>query len=168
MKLINTRTKNYEGDGERNEWASQHFLSESQWSLLNSLPAAFAVSGYATAYYRSHKPFNPLHGETFECVREDKGFRFISEQVYGCTIHAYYEKYIWNEQLTVQFPHYRCPIIHQWVQVRNIYFRRIIKVIISKICHCNFKIGHAEGRGWMFWEEIQPKTKFWGKSMVNY
>jgi hypothetical protein len=43
--------------------------------------AAFAVSGYASAYYRTHKPFNPLHGETFECVREDKGFRFISEQV---------------------------------------------------------------------------------------
>ncbi|XP_035704226.1 oxysterol-binding protein-related protein 6 isoform X2 [Folsomia candida] len=76
--------------------------------------AAFAVSGYATAYYRSHKPFNPLHGETFECVREDKGFRFISEQVSH---------------------------------------------------HPPVSAGHAEGRGWMFWEEIQPKTKFWGKSM---
>lgn len=23
----------------------------------------------------------------------------------------------------------------------------------------------AEGRGWKFWEETKPKTKFWGKSM---
>lgn len=44
--------------------------------------AAFAVSGYGSLYYRaSHKPFNPLLGETYECIREDKGFRFIAEQV---------------------------------------------------------------------------------------
>jgi hypothetical protein len=44
--------------------------------------AAFAVSSYSSAYYRAgHKPFNPLLGETFECIREDKGFKFISEQV---------------------------------------------------------------------------------------
>ncbi|XP_072523289.1 oxysterol-binding protein-related protein 7 [Salminus brasiliensis] len=44
--------------------------------------AAFAISGYATAQYRNrYKPFNPVLGETFECVREDRGFRYISEQV---------------------------------------------------------------------------------------
>ncbi|XP_059812383.1 oxysterol-binding protein-related protein 6-like isoform X2 [Hypanus sabinus] len=44
--------------------------------------AAFAVSGYASAYYRARcKPFNPVLGETYECIREDKGFRFIGEQV---------------------------------------------------------------------------------------
>lgn len=44
--------------------------------------AAFAISGYATAYYRNrYKPFNPILGETFECIREDRGFRCISEQV---------------------------------------------------------------------------------------
>uniref|UniRef100_A0A674CRE9 Oxysterol-binding protein n=1 Tax=Salmo trutta TaxID=8032 RepID=A0A674CRE9_SALTR len=43
---------------------------------------AFAISGYATAHYRNrYKPFNPLLGETYECLREDKGFRYISEQV---------------------------------------------------------------------------------------
>ena len=31
-----------------------------------------------------HKPFNPLLGETFECVREDRGFRYIAEQVASC------------------------------------------------------------------------------------
>uniref|UniRef100_T1JEI6 Oxysterol-binding protein n=1 Tax=Strigamia maritima TaxID=126957 RepID=T1JEI6_STRMM len=44
--------------------------------------AAFAVSGYGSLYYRaSQKPFNPLLGETYENIREDKGFRFIAEQV---------------------------------------------------------------------------------------
>ncbi|KAI8050906.1 hypothetical protein BDF22DRAFT_693973 [Syncephalis plumigaleata] len=44
--------------------------------------SAFVVSGYASTQYRStRKPFNPLHGETYECVREDKGFKFISEKV---------------------------------------------------------------------------------------
>ncbi|XP_036391012.1 oxysterol-binding protein-related protein 7 isoform X1 [Megalops cyprinoides] len=44
--------------------------------------AAFAISGYATARFRNrYKPFNPVLGETYECVREDRGFRYISEQV---------------------------------------------------------------------------------------
>uniref|UniRef100_A0A3B3QH37 Oxysterol-binding protein n=2 Tax=Paramormyrops kingsleyae TaxID=1676925 RepID=A0A3B3QH37_9TELE len=44
--------------------------------------AAFAVSGYSSTYYRAgSKPFNPLLGETYECIREDKGLRFFSEQV---------------------------------------------------------------------------------------
>ncbi|XP_029954564.1 oxysterol-binding protein-related protein 7 isoform X2 [Salarias fasciatus] len=44
--------------------------------------AAFAISGYATATFRNrYKPFNPVLGETYECIREDRGFRFISEQV---------------------------------------------------------------------------------------
>ncbi|XP_072300596.1 oxysterol-binding protein-related protein 6 isoform X5 [Eucyclogobius newberryi] len=46
------------------------------------LVAAFAVSGYSSTYYRAgSKPFNPLLGETYECIREDKGFCFFSEQV---------------------------------------------------------------------------------------
>ncbi|KAF9277144.1 hypothetical protein BGZ68_009512 [Mortierella alpina] len=44
--------------------------------------AAFAVSGYAGSQWRSgRKPFNPLHGETFEYVCTEKGFKFISEKV---------------------------------------------------------------------------------------
>ncbi|XP_078250037.1 oxysterol-binding protein-related protein 6 isoform X7 [Pogona vitticeps] len=46
------------------------------------LIAAFATSGYASTYYRAgSKPFNPVLGETYEAIREDKGFRFFSEQV---------------------------------------------------------------------------------------
>lgn len=44
--------------------------------------AAFAVSAYASTISRAgNKPFNPLLGETFECTREDKGFKFLAEQV---------------------------------------------------------------------------------------
>ncbi|KAJ9124260.1 hypothetical protein QFC22_001059 [Naganishia vaughanmartiniae] len=44
--------------------------------------AAFAISQYASAKYRSvRKPFNPLQGETYELYREDLGLRFISEKV---------------------------------------------------------------------------------------
>ncbi|XP_017337514.1 oxysterol-binding protein-related protein 3a isoform X2 [Ictalurus punctatus] len=44
--------------------------------------AAFAVSAYACTFTRAgKKPFNPVLGETYECERPEKGFRFISEQV---------------------------------------------------------------------------------------
>ncbi|PWA00808.1 hypothetical protein BB558_003118 [Smittium angustum] len=43
---------------------------------------AFAISAYAPRKYRtSYKPFNPMLGETYEFVRPDLGFRFISEKV---------------------------------------------------------------------------------------
>ncbi|XP_077963817.1 oxysterol-binding protein-related protein 1 isoform X4 [Gasterosteus aculeatus] len=43
--------------------------------------AAFAVSAVASQWERTGKPFNPLLGETYELVREDLGFRLLSEQV---------------------------------------------------------------------------------------
>ena len=44
--------------------------------------ASFAVSVYGSCQARAgHKPFNPLLGETFECVREDRGFKYVAEQV---------------------------------------------------------------------------------------
>uniref|UniRef100_A0A8C6UKT6 Oxysterol-binding protein n=1 Tax=Neogobius melanostomus TaxID=47308 RepID=A0A8C6UKT6_9GOBI len=43
--------------------------------------AAFAVSAVASQWERTGKPFNPLLGETYELIREDLGFRWVSEQV---------------------------------------------------------------------------------------
>uniref|UniRef100_A0AAY4CW61 Oxysterol-binding protein n=1 Tax=Denticeps clupeoides TaxID=299321 RepID=A0AAY4CW61_9TELE len=44
--------------------------------------AAFSISGYAWASWRNrYKPFNPVLGETYESIRNDRGFRFVSEQV---------------------------------------------------------------------------------------
>ncbi|GAA5840076.1 hypothetical protein JCM11251_000596 [Rhodosporidiobolus azoricus] len=47
-----------------------------------TLVAVFAVSGTAGNKFRSsRKPFNPMLGETYECIRPEKGFRFVSEKV---------------------------------------------------------------------------------------
>ncbi|XP_068092139.1 oxysterol-binding protein-related protein 3 isoform X2 [Hyperolius riggenbachi] len=44
--------------------------------------ATYAVSAYAPSFYRAgSKPFNPVLGETYEFADEEKGVRFISEQV---------------------------------------------------------------------------------------
>lgn len=56
----------------------------SQISSMDQLMyvTAFAISGYASSQYRiGRKPFNPLMNETYECIRPDKGFRFIAEKV---------------------------------------------------------------------------------------
>ena len=50
--------------------------------------AAFCVSGYSSTYTRAgQKPFNPVLGETYECCREDKGWKFVAEQV--CQVKTY-------------------------------------------------------------------------------
>ncbi|KAI9028337.1 Oxysterol-binding protein-domain-containing protein [Phycomyces nitens] len=55
-------------------------LSDSMERLM--YVALFAISGYASSQYRiERKPFNPMMTETYECIRPDKGFRFISEKV---------------------------------------------------------------------------------------
>eukprot|EP00095_Tigriopus_kingsejongensis_P009221 maker-scaffold1882_size25737-snap-gene-0.9 protein:Tk09221 transcript:maker-scaffold1882_size25737-snap-gene-0.9-mRNA-1 annotation:"oxysterol-binding protein 6" len=71
--------------------------------------AAFAVSGYGSVQARAgHKPFNPLLGETFECVREDLGFRYVSEQVSHhppvstCHASALNDQWVWSQDLRVK------------------------------------------------------------------
>ncbi|KAI0344300.1 hypothetical protein BDW22DRAFT_1327437 [Trametopsis cervina] len=43
--------------------------------------AAFAMSNYSSTIGRIAKPFNPMLSETFEYVRVDKKYRYVSEQV---------------------------------------------------------------------------------------
>lgn len=43
--------------------------------------AAFAMSNYSSTIGRVAKPFNPMLGESFEYMRPDKHYRYISEQV---------------------------------------------------------------------------------------
>ncbi|KAN0132580.1 Oxysterol-binding domain containing protein [Lactarius tabidus] len=43
--------------------------------------AAFAMSNYSSTIGRIAKPFNPMLSETFEYVRLDKEYRYLSEQV---------------------------------------------------------------------------------------
>ncbi|XP_053098942.1 oxysterol-binding protein-related protein 1 isoform X3 [Hemicordylus capensis] len=60
--------------------------------------AAFAVSAVASQWERTGKPFNPLLGETYELVRDDLGFRLISEQVsHHPPISAFYAEGLNND-----------------------------------------------------------------------
>lgn len=46
--------------------------------------AAFAISAYSALRVKERglrKPFNPMLGETFELVREDRNFRFLAEKI---------------------------------------------------------------------------------------
>ncbi|KAF8484649.1 Oxysterol-binding protein-domain-containing protein [Russula ochroleuca] len=43
--------------------------------------AAFAMSNYSSTIGRIAKPFNPMLSETFEYVRPDREYRYVSEQV---------------------------------------------------------------------------------------
>ncbi|KAL1021364.1 hypothetical protein UPYG_G00012350 [Umbra pygmaea] len=68
------------------EYMEHTYLINKACSLSDSIErmqavAAFAVSAVASQWDRTGKPFNPLLGETYELIREDQGFRLISEQV---------------------------------------------------------------------------------------
>jgi len=75
---------------------------------------AFMVASLSTAYKRIKKPFNPILGETYEYVRPDLGFRFVSEQVSH---------------------------------------------------HPPISVFHVQGQGYTFWGSIQPKIRFWGRTV---
>ncbi|QQP55997.1 Oxysterol-binding protein, partial [Caligus rogercresseyi] len=69
--------------------------------------AAFAVSSYGSSNARAgHKPFNPLLGETYECVREDRGFKYLAEQVSHhppiSACHAVSKQWTWSQDLRVK------------------------------------------------------------------
>ncbi|KAM9856182.1 oxysterol-binding protein-related protein 2-like isoform 1-T2 [Aulostomus maculatus] len=68
------------------EYMEHTYLINRACSLSDSMErmqavAAFAVSAVASQWERTGKPFNPLLGETYELIREEQGFRLISEQV---------------------------------------------------------------------------------------
>lgn len=43
--------------------------------------AAFAMSAYTSSYFwAGSKPFNPVLGEIYECIRQDKGFHFFQNR----------------------------------------------------------------------------------------
>ncbi|CAG01771.1 unnamed protein product, partial [Tetraodon nigroviridis] len=68
------------------EYMEHTYLINRACSLSDSIErmqavAAFAVSAVASQWDRTGKPFNPLLGETYELIREEQGFRLISEQV---------------------------------------------------------------------------------------
>ena len=80
---------------------SSHQMERMMWV------ACFAVSAYGCCNHRAgYKPFNPLLGETFECVREDRGFRFVAEQVSHhppiTACHAHSKNWAWWQDFRVK------------------------------------------------------------------
>ncbi|ROI81833.1 Oxysterol-binding protein-related protein 6 [Anabarilius grahami] len=127
--------------------------------------AAFAISGYATAQFRNrYKPFNPILGETFECNREDRSFRYVSEQVSHhppisachaesdnfnfwqgmfyvlCDVMIYGDHYEWNKVVTC---------IHNVLSQQRYlehYGEVVIRNLNSSVCTC--KITFVKSRYW--------------------
>ncbi|EJD03880.1 uncharacterized protein FOMMEDRAFT_167188 [Fomitiporia mediterranea MF3/22] len=56
-------------------------VAESDPQKRIAFVAAFAMSNYSSTIGRIAKPFNPMLSETFEYVRIDKKYRYVSEQV---------------------------------------------------------------------------------------
>lgn len=78
LSLLQAAAEEYEYASDLLERAGK----SEDWIDRICLVGAFAVSGYASTKLRaSRKPFNPLLGETFECVREDKHLKFLAEKV---------------------------------------------------------------------------------------
>lgn len=78
LSLLQAAAEEYEYAADTLERAAK----SQDWVERICLVAAFAVSGYASTKLRaSRKPFNPLLGETYECVREDKRWKFLAEKV---------------------------------------------------------------------------------------
>lgn len=78
LSLLQAACEEYEYAPELLERASK----TQDWVERICLVAAFAVSSYSSTKLRaSRKPFNPLLGETYECVRPDKNLRFVAEKV---------------------------------------------------------------------------------------
>ncbi|SNX82500.1 related to OSH3 - Member of oxysterol-binding protein family [Melanopsichium pennsylvanicum] len=78
LSLLQAAAEEYEYAADLLERAGK----SQDWVERICLVGAFAVSGYASTKLRaSRKPFNPLLGETYECVREDKQWKFLAEKV---------------------------------------------------------------------------------------
>lgn len=78
LSLLQAATEEFEYAPDLLETAN----ASKDWVERFTYVGAFAVSGYAsTAGRTSRKPFNPLLGETYECVRADRRLRFVAEKV---------------------------------------------------------------------------------------
>ena len=59
----------------------EHLEGQDASLLRIMLVGAYAMSNYSSTVGRTGKPFNPMLGETYELVRPDKRYRYLSEQV---------------------------------------------------------------------------------------
>ncbi|MEQ2212207.1 hypothetical protein XENOCAPTIV_027477 [Xenoophorus captivus] len=132
QRMVNDRNTYNEAFQIRNVWQT---LLPRQNVTHTVYVATFAISAYASSYYRAgSKPFNPVLGETYECDRPDKGFRFIAEQVPSSFLivltQQFGDHYEWNKVTSC---------IHnilsgqRWIEH---YGEMAIKNVNSDVCQC--------------------------------
>ncbi|KAB1265211.1 Oxysterol-binding protein-related protein 7 [Camelus dromedarius] len=120
--------------------------------------AAFAVSAYSSTYHRAGcKPFNPVLGETYECERPDRGFRFISEQVWARKRLGAGVEEGRGSQVAGSRKH------RASMEARCILKRTSLLIKVSH--HPPISACHAESENFIFWQDMKWKNKFWGKSL---
>ncbi|PVV03842.1 hypothetical protein BB560_001653 [Smittium megazygosporum] len=105
------------------------YLLDKAAALPNSLDrlmcvVGFAMSSYIPSKFRvGYKPFNPMLGETFEIVRPDLGFRFVSEKV------SHHPMVV---ACHADSPNY---IFYQDCNVKSRFWGRTIELIRSSLIH---------------------------------
>ncbi|KAI8906381.1 Oxysterol-binding protein-domain-containing protein [Gorgonomyces haynaldii] len=118
-----------------------HITEEEQSLLRLMLVGAYAMSNYSSTPGRVNKPFNPILGETFELVRPDKGFRYLSEQVAhhppisACYCESAHYKY-WTE-----------------VNVQSKFWGKSLEFYPLGVCHVSLPV-HPEGSEHYSWKKI--------------
>lgn len=125
------------------------------------LVAAFSVSSYSTTVHRTAKPFNPLHGETYELDRlEEYGYRSIAEQVrqkHTHRINCIYMRRSWH-----------ICFIHRGIKLYyDVYITSAdtADTIHPQVSHHPPAAAHhvTSQRGWTLWQHITIDSKFRGK-----
>ena len=92
--------------------------------------AAFAVSSLSSVRDKervARKPFNPLLGETFELVREDKGLRLISEKV--CHRPPVFAIFVESKDWTLSFN--PSPSQKFWGKTAEVITKGVVKLTIK-------------------------------------
>ncbi|KAK4692290.1 oxysterol-binding protein-related protein 3/6/7, partial [Lecanoromycetidae sp. Uapishka_2] len=80
ISLLQRISETFEYSGLLDEAATESGSSLERLTYITT----FAISSLSSSRVKDRsirKPFNPMLGETFELVREDRGFRFIAEKV---------------------------------------------------------------------------------------
>ncbi|CAG9131188.1 unnamed protein product [Plutella xylostella] len=149
------------------------FLAEQPAIERMALVAAFAVSSYAAVAHRAaSKPFNPLLGETYECKRDDRNFRFLAEQTPLLAISPHralalvaafaVSSYAAAAHRAASKPFN--PLLGETYECKR--DDRNFRFLAEQVSHHPpISACYAESPRWCLWQDARIKTKFWGKSM---
>lgn len=127
LSLLQASAEEYEYAPDLLERAA---AAKNDWVQRICLVAAFAISGYSCTKLRSsRKPFNPLLGETYELVREDKNIRFLAEKV------------VHQPPIVATFAEGKGWKVQGWSAVKNKFWGKSLELIPEGSTHLTFDDG---------------------------